>query len=67
MPGHLDPSRRTEILHFIDNAKVTVLPMCSAMDPQPPAPHLDLKVKRRSCPVTFWIYLALCREACPSV
>lgn len=26
IPGHLNPSSRTEILHFIDNAKVTLVP-----------------------------------------
>ncbi|KAK1334721.1 hypothetical protein QTO34_004287 [Cnephaeus nilssonii] len=33
IPGYLNPSSRTEILHFIDNAKVTLLP---PSDPRPP-------------------------------
>ena len=48
IPGYLNPSSRTEILHFIDNAKVTpsacqlALPQSLTSDPQPaPSPNPD--------------------------
>ena len=43
IPGYLNPSSRTEILHYIDNAKVTPSARLCPPNPQPaPPPNPDL-------------------------